>query len=169
MKTKTHAEPHGGSPRKRVAALYINRDNETYKIFTGEEIFCLAYGFKDFLKGTFMAERSASSYRIIANRFMHFLEKEGRPPGDIKAAGDFLAQLKAKSLGYHTALKWFYVFLEKQGITNIHPHRDLKVNLSYFRELNPAVGNGSAFSGHNKNLSRQVHNNYRLERENGFL
>ena len=120
MRTKIQA-PHGGRPRKRLAALYIGRDNETYKVFSSQEIFRLAYGFKDFLKGTFMAERSAGSYRPIANRFMHFLEKEGRPPGDVKAAGDFLDRLNTQSLGYRSALKWFYIFLEKEGLTTIHP------------------------------------------------
>lgn len=78
-----------------------------------------------------MAERSAGSYCPIANRFMHFLEK--------------------------------------QGLTTIHPLGDLKINLSYFRELNTAVGNGSFLSPHNKKLSRQTHQNNRRDREIEFL
>ncbi len=168
MKTNIQAQNHGGSPRKRLAPLYLDRDKETYKVFSNEEIFRLVYGFKDFLKGCGMAERSASFYRPIATRFLHFLEKENRKPDDIKAAGDFMAQLNTKSLGYRSALKWFYVFLEKQGMTKIHPLGNLKVNLSYLRDPNPIIGEDTALT-HNKNLSRQVHQNHRYAREIEFL
>lgn len=64
-----------------------------------------------------------------------------------------------------SALKWFYVFLEKQSITKIHPLGDLKISSSYLRKPTPAVGKDSFLSTH----SAQTHDNYRHAREMEFL
>jgi len=156
-------------PRKRLVPLYIDGDKKTFKVFSGVEILRLVYGFKDFLKECGMAERTASFYRPIAKRFLHFLENEGRRLDDAKAAGEFLAQLNVKNLSYRSSLKWFYVFLEKQGMTKIHPLGNLAVNLSYLRKPNPAVGKDSFLSPHNIELSAQTQKIYQRDQEIEFL
>ena len=152
-------------PRKRLAPLYLDGDKKTFKVFSGEEILRLAYGFEDFLTGCGMGKGSASFHRCVATRFAHFLENEGRRPEDGKAASDFLAQLNVKNLSYRSSLKWFYVFLEKQGMTKIHPLGNLAVNLSYLREPSLALSKPSALS----TLSAQTHDNYQRDREIEFL
>ena len=156
-------------PRKRLAPLYLDGDKKTFKVFSGEEILRLAYGFEDFLTGCGMGKGSASFHRCVATRFAHFLENEGRRPDDIKAASDFLAQLNVKNLSYRSSLKWFYVFLEKQGMTKIHPLGNLAVNLSYLRKATPAVGKDSFLSPHNIELSVQTQKIYQRDREIEFL
>jgi len=156
-------------PRGRPAPLYIDNDKQTYKVLSGQEMFRLVWTFEDFLLECGMVVKSASINRNIANNFVHYLEQEGRELGDNKAAGDFLAQRKIKSLSYRSALRWFYLFLERQRMTKIHPLGDLKVNLSYFRKTNPIIGKDAVLSTHNVDLTAQTDKIYQRDREIEFL